>query len=150
MYYVDYIANNYQYVSPKLNPFSQHPTPIQRIALPIGLQNRDIIGVAETGSGKTIAFLIPLLSWIQKLPKVRLALLSSAWVKSQSFNDSRNFVRYLLEVLRINFSRYQTTNEDQTRNKILITLVENFFAEVFTSCFISSKESLISIWDPTQ
>uniref|UniRef100_T1ILM5 Probable ATP-dependent RNA helicase DDX23 n=1 Tax=Strigamia maritima TaxID=126957 RepID=T1ILM5_STRMM len=48
----------------------QEPTPIQRQAIPIGLQNRDIIGVAETGSGKTLAFLIPLLIWIQSLPKI--------------------------------------------------------------------------------
>lgn len=48
----------------------KEPSAIQRQAIPIGLQNRDIIGVAETGSGKTAAFLIPLLVWIQSLPKI--------------------------------------------------------------------------------
>ncbi|KAI9498901.1 P-loop containing nucleoside triphosphate hydrolase protein [Zychaea mexicana] len=46
------------------------PTPIQRQTIPIGIQNRDIIGIAETGSGKTASFVIPLLVFISDLPKL--------------------------------------------------------------------------------
>ena len=35
------------------------PTPIQAQACPAGLSGRDVIGVAETGSGKTVAYLLP-------------------------------------------------------------------------------------------
>jgi ATP-dependent RNA helicase DDX23/PRP28 len=46
------------------------PTPIQRQAIPIAMDHRDIIGVAETGSGKTASFLIPMLCLIHKLPSL--------------------------------------------------------------------------------
>ncbi|KAH9005212.1 P-loop containing nucleoside triphosphate hydrolase protein [Lactarius hatsudake] len=46
----------------------KEPSPIQRQAIPIGLQNRDIIGIAETGSGKTAAFVIPMLTFISNMP----------------------------------------------------------------------------------
>ncbi|KAI1127954.1 Pre-mRNA-splicing ATP-dependent RNA helicase prp-28 [Nemania abortiva] len=46
----------------------EEPTPVQRAAIPIALQARDLIGVAVTGSGKTAAFLLPLLVYISDLP----------------------------------------------------------------------------------
>ena len=49
------------------------PTPIQRAAIPIGLQCRDVIGIAETGSGKTCAFLVPMLVYIAKQPQITAA-----------------------------------------------------------------------------
>ena len=36
------------------------PTPVQRRALPLALAGRDIVCMARTGSGKTAAFLVPL------------------------------------------------------------------------------------------
>jgi ATP-dependent RNA helicase RhlE len=40
------------------------PSPIQDEVIPLALQGRDIVGIANTGTGKTAAFLIPLLNKI--------------------------------------------------------------------------------------
>jgi hypothetical protein len=44
------------------------PSPIQRQAIPIGLQRRDLIGISETGSGKTVAFGVPMCHYLLNLP----------------------------------------------------------------------------------
>lgn len=38
-----------------------HPTPIQEKAIPIGLEGKDLVGIAQTGTGKTLAFGIPMI-----------------------------------------------------------------------------------------
>lgn len=37
------------------------PTPIQELAIPILLRGKDLLGCAQTGTGKTAAFAIPIL-----------------------------------------------------------------------------------------
>ncbi len=44
------------------------PTPIQHKAIPVAIEGRDIIGVAQTGTGKTLAFAIPV---IQRLSQTK-------------------------------------------------------------------------------
>ncbi|KID66182.1 ATP-dependent rRNA helicase RRP3 [Metarhizium brunneum] len=45
------------------------PTPIQEKSIPVALQDRDIIGLAETGSGKTAAFALPILQALLDKPQ---------------------------------------------------------------------------------
>lgn len=45
------------------------PTPIQQEAIPIVLDQKDLLGCAQTGTGKTAAFAIPILERLQKGPK---------------------------------------------------------------------------------
>ncbi|KFY27115.1 hypothetical protein V491_01025 [Pseudogymnoascus sp. VKM F-3775] len=47
------------------------PTPIQAAAWPFLLAGRDVIGVAETGSGKTMAFAVPCIRHISEQPKFK-------------------------------------------------------------------------------
>lgn len=46
------------------------PTPIQAQAIPVALEGKDILGTAQTGTGKTAAFGIPLVNFLLKTKKI--------------------------------------------------------------------------------
>ncbi|KAJ1969749.1 hypothetical protein H4R35_006058 [Dimargaris xerosporica] len=47
------------------------PTAIQKQAIPVALSGRDIIGIAKTGSGKTAAFVLPMLVHLMDQPELK-------------------------------------------------------------------------------
>src|SRR5882672_4562055 len=68
------------------------PTPIQTEAIPPLLEGRDIIGVAQTGTGKTAAFVLPILHRLIDGPRGRLRALIVAPTRelAEQINQSIN------------------------------------------------------------
>ncbi|XP_008705226.1 probable ATP-dependent RNA helicase DDX47 isoform X2 [Ursus maritimus] len=66
------------------------PTKIQIEAIPLALQGRDIIGLAETGSGKTGAFALPILNALLETPQRLFALVLTP-TRELAFQISEQF-----------------------------------------------------------
>ncbi|MCC6336608.1 MAG: DEAD/DEAH box helicase [Myxococcales bacterium] len=54
----------------------QHPTPIQQRAIPPALEGKDVIGLAATGTGKTAAFLLPMVQRLEGKPGLTALVLA--------------------------------------------------------------------------
>ena len=75
------------------------PTPIQQKTIPIALLGRDVVGGAVTGSGKTAAFIIPILERLlyrpKKVPTSRVAILMpTRELAVQCFTVARKLASY--------------------------------------------------------
>ena len=76
-----------------------NPTPIQKKTIPVALLGKDVVGGAVTGSGKTAAFIIPILERLlyrpKKVPTSRVAfLMPTRELAVQCFNVARKLASY--------------------------------------------------------
>ena len=69
------------------------PTPIQEKVIPLVLKNRDIIGISQTGTGKSHAFLLPIMSRIDVNKDCVQAVITAPTreLASQLFNNAKTF-----------------------------------------------------------
>jgi ATP-dependent RNA helicase RhlE len=81
-----------------------HPTAIQQKAIPIVLQGKDLIGCAQTGTGKTAAFALPLLQRLEetktsgKLVPIRALILTPTRELAIQIGDNINLYRKYLKL----------------------------------------------------
>jgi ATP-dependent RNA helicase RhlE len=73
------------------------PTPIQTKAIPLALQGQDVLGLAQTGTGKTLAFGIPLVSHLLDAPERPAARTA----KSLILAPTRELVNQIADNLRM-------------------------------------------------
>ncbi|KAI3549562.1 ATP-dependent RNA helicase DBP3 [Colletotrichum filicis] len=102
----------------KKNPFSAYkkPTPIQSASWPYTLSRRDVIGVAETGSGKTMAFALPLVEGISKIKKrgIKAVVVSPTRELAMQTQEQMEHVSSLLGLKSICI--YGGASKDEQRN----------------------------------
>ena len=74
------------------------PTPVQEQAIPAALQGKDIIGTAQTGTGKTVAFLLPSMEHLTKgvaTKKPRMVVLApTRELTVQITEEARDLARF--------------------------------------------------------
>lgn len=51
------------------------PTPIQVQSIPVSVAGKDVVGIAQTGTGKTLAFAVPIIQRLQALPGGRALII---------------------------------------------------------------------------
>lgn len=68
----------------------KNPSKIQKEAIPVALEGKDIIGLAETGSGKTGAFALPILQALLENPQRYFALILTP-TRELAFQISEQF-----------------------------------------------------------
>ncbi|GAM25412.1 hypothetical protein SAMD00019534_085870 [Acytostelium subglobosum LB1] len=68
----------------------KHPTEIQKESIPYAIKGRDIVGLAQTGSGKTAAFAIPILQSLLQAPQPLYALVLAP-TRELAFQISEQF-----------------------------------------------------------
>lgn len=94
------------------------PTPIQDQTIPQILDGKDLIGIANTGTGKTAAFLIPLIQKIYSNKFQKVLIVSPTRELASQINDEfRSFVRGLgvYSVLAIGGTSMQRQRNDLNR-----------------------------------
>ncbi len=67
------------------------PTPIQEQAIPVVLSGQDLIGCAETGTGKTAAFLLPIIQKITDKPRPGVRVLVLAPTRELAMQIQKNY-----------------------------------------------------------
>ena len=75
----------------------EEPTPIQKVSIPVALSGKDLIGQAQTGTGKTAAFGIPVLERIDTTkPGPQAVILSpTRELAIQSAEEINHLAQYL-------------------------------------------------------
>jgi len=114
------------------------PTPIQLKSIPVIISGKDMVGIAQTGTGKTLAFGIPILQRLAKYSGRCLILVPTRELASQ-VNDHLKVIAQKLNLKSVVLiggeSKYQQTKQLQRRPEIIVATPGRLIDHLETKTF---------------
>ncbi|KAF2749395.1 DEAD-domain-containing protein [Sporormia fimetaria CBS 119925] len=131
------------------------PTPIQQKTIPIAMSGKDVVGGAVTGSGKTAAFLIPILERLlyrpKKIPTTRVTILMpTRELAVQCFNVAKKlaaFTDITFALLAGGFSSREQEAVLKTRPDVVIATPGRFIDHMRNSAAFHVENMEILVLD---
>jgi ATP-dependent RNA helicase RhlE len=132
------------------------PTPIQSQAIPVVLQGNDLLGCAQTGTGKTAAFAIPILQLLSvnqtndKKRKIRALIVTPTRELAIQIDESfRNYGRHLRLTTSVIFGGVNANPQIQSlRNGVdILVATPGRLLDLMNQGFISLKEIELFVLD---
>ncbi|KAI4922901.1 nucleolar DEAD-box protein required for synthesis of 60S ribosomal subunit [Alternaria incomplexa] len=131
------------------------PTPIQNKAVPIAMQGKDVVGGAETGSGKTAAFLIPILERLlyrpKKVPTTRVAIfMPTRELAVQCFNVATKLASFTDITFALMAGGFSTRDQEavlKTRPDVVIATPGRFIDHMHNTAAFQVEHLEILVLD---
>ncbi|KAF2849189.1 ATP-dependent RNA helicase-like protein DRS1 [Plenodomus tracheiphilus IPT5] len=131
------------------------PTPIQNKAIPIAMQGKDVVGGAETGSGKTAAFLIPILERLlyrpKKVPTTRVAIfMPTRELAVQCFNVATKLASFTDITFALMAGGFSTKDQEavlKTRPDVVIATPGRFIDHMHNTAAFQVEHLEILVLD---
>lgn len=127
-----------------------HPTKIQAQVIPTILDNRDVIGMAATGSGKTAAFLIPMINAVLKDPKKKCLIVApTRELVNQIQAEFRMFAHntYINDVLIVGGASYYTQTRLLKRNHNFVMATPGRLIDLYNQQQVNLSEFDLIVLD---
>jgi ATP-dependent RNA helicase DDX54/DBP10 len=129
------------------------PTPIQRSAIPLVMAGRDVVAMARTGSGKTAAFLLPILSRLESHSSTfgarALVLSPTRELAMQTYQFCRRFARFtdLRVALLVGGEGMEAQFLDLSRNPDVIVATPGRLSHHLVEVGMSLKSVQFAVFD---
>lgn len=123
------------------------PTPIQQKAIPLALTGQDVVGIAQTGTGKTLAFGIPMIQRLAQKPGKGLVLVPTRELATQVYQSLHKMDTKLRFAVLIGGESMHRQIQDVRRNPRILIATPGRLLDHMEQGYVSLQDVNVLVLD---